>query len=56
MPTYELLERSITSKKEKGLLTERYIADTKKKMDVFLMADRITQEEYTQLTLLIENL
>lgn len=50
MPTYELLERSITAKKDKGMLTERYIADTKKKMDVFLMADRITQEEYTQLT------
>lgn len=56
MPTYELLERSITSKKEKGLLTDRYIADTKKKMDVFLMNDRITLEEYNHMTSMLENL
>lgn len=56
MPTYELLNRVITSKKEKGSLTEAFIADTKKKMDVFLMNDRITLEEYDHLTSMLENL
>lgn len=56
MPTYELLERIIISKKEKGSLTEAFVADTKKKMDMFLIKDRITLEEYNQLTSMLENL
>lgn len=56
MPTYELLERIIKSKKEKGSLTEVFIADTKKKMDVFMVKDRITIDEYSLLTSMLENL
>lgn len=56
MPTYELLNRIIKLKKEKDSLTEAFIADTKKKMDMFLIKDRITLEEYNQLTSMLGNL
>lgn len=54
MSTYEMLERSINAKKKRGTLSQSYITATKSKMDVFLMADRINQEEYEKLTLLLE--
>lgn len=50
MSTYEMLIKSIEAKKKRGALTPEYIEDTKMKMDVFLMNDRITQEEYNSLT------
>lgn len=53
MKTYEMLSRSIEAKKQRGTLTEAYIASTKTKMDVFLMADRITTEEYDELISLL---
>ncbi len=53
MTTFEMLQKSITIKKTQGPLTQAYINDTKKKMDVFLMADRISEEEYTQLNELL---
>lgn len=53
MNTYEMLTKSIEAKKQRGTLTDVYIASTKTKMDVFLMADRITANEYDQLTVLL---
>lgn len=53
MKTFEMLMKSITAKKQRGTLTDAYIASTKTKMDVFLMADRITTEEYDELTSLL---
>ncbi len=55
MSTFEMLSRSIDSKKSRGSLSDKYIQDTKMKMDVFLMADRITQEEYNELTKKLES-
>lgn len=50
MSTYEMLVKIITAKESRGALTEAYITSTKAKMDVFLMADRITTDEYDELT------
>lgn len=49
MTTYEMLRKSIEAKKKRGVLSSGYIESTKAKMDVFLMNDRITQEEYNLL-------
>ena len=49
MSTFEMLCRSIEAKKKRGQLTQEYIEDTEMKMDVFLMNDRITQEQYNEL-------
>lgn len=54
MTTYELLERTINNKKASGTLTAVYIASTKKKMDVFLVADRLSEDEYNALPQLME--
>lgn len=54
MTTYEMLAKAIDAKKKRGALTEAYIASTKAKMDVFLMADRINEEEYTMLSSMME--
>lgn len=54
MSTYQMLERSIKAKKKRGKLSQTYIEQTKSKMDVFLMADRITQEEYEMLIGILE--
>lgn len=49
MTTYEMLRKSIEVKKRRGALSADYTETTKAKMDVFLMNDRITQEEYNLL-------
>ena len=54
MTTYELLERTINNKKASGTLTPAYIASTKKKMDVFLVADRLSEAEYEVLLKALE--
>ena len=54
MSTFEMLSKSIEAKKNRGSLTQDYIDDTKIKMDVFLMNDRITQEQYNELTKMLE--
>lgn len=53
MSTYEMLKKSIEFKKSRGVLTDSYIESTKSKMDVFLMNDRITEDEYAELTNLL---
>lgn len=54
MTTFEMLSKSIDAKKARGALTKMYITNTKSKMDVFLMNDRITEDEYNQLTSLMD--
>lgn len=50
MTTFEMIKKSIEAKKKRGTLTEEYIEETKMKMDVFLMNNRLTEEEYNELT------
>lgn len=54
MDTFTMLQKAIESKRKRGILTESYVASTKEKMDVFLMNDRITDEEYSKLTELLD--
>ena len=54
MTTYEMLEITISNKKANGTLTAFYVASTKKKMDVFLVADRLSEDEYNALLQLME--
>ncbi|WP_279073408.1 hypothetical protein [Amedibacillus dolichus] len=54
MSTFEMLCRSIEAKKKRGQLTQEYIEDTEMKMDVFLMNDRITQEQYNELIAMLK--
>lgn len=54
MSTHDMLVMSINAKKKRGVLTPEYIEDTKSKMDVFLMNDRITQDEYNELIKMLE--
>ena len=49
MDTKEMILKSIAAKKQRGALTLSFIESTKKKMDVFLMVDRITEEDYNEL-------
>ncbi len=53
MSTFEMLEKTITNQKSKGPLTESYKESTLKKMDVFLLANRISEQEYNQLNALL---
>lgn len=54
MSTHDMLVMSINAKKKRGVLTPEYIEDTKSKMDVFLMNDRITQDEYNELIKMLD--
>ncbi|EDP11287.1 hypothetical protein [Amedibacillus dolichus] len=54
MTTFEMLCRSIEAKKKRGQLTQEYIEDTEMKMDVFLMNDRITQDQYNELVAMLK--
>ena len=49
--TYKLMKRIIENGLKKGILD---VEATMQKLDVFLMADRITIEEYQELVELIE--
>ena len=51
MRTKEMILKSIAAKKQRGALIPSFIESTKKKMDVFLMADRITEDDYNELLL-----
>lgn len=55
MNTFNMLSKSIESKKKRGLLTQNYIEDIKMKMDVFFMNNRITQDQYNELIKMLDN-
>lgn len=49
MKTYDMLHKLIMVKKSRGALTPEFVQDTKNKMDVFLMNNRISDTEYQEL-------
>lgn len=55
MTTFEMVKKSIEAKKNRGALTNEYIEDTKMKLDVFLMNDRVSQNEYNELLKMLES-
>ena len=54
MTTYELTKSVINRTINKGQCTEEYCAEMKEKLDVFLLNERISTEEYEELTKLME--
>nr|DAE35665.1 MAG TPA: hypothetical protein [Caudoviricetes sp.] len=50
MATYEMMKRTIIRQKASGNLNQ---SDWQAKLDVFMMFDRITPEQYTELKELI---
>lgn len=50
-----MLHKSITAKIKRNALTTKYVESTKSKLDVFLMADRITEEEFSSLMKLLDD-
>lgn len=53
--TYELCRDIITADKKAGLVDEAYKADMMKKLDVFLLGNRITVDEYNELVELLNS-
>ncbi len=47
--TYRNCMHLIEIVEKKGTKTPEWIADMKNKLDIFLLADRLTKEEYTEL-------
>ena len=54
MTTYELTKSVINRTINKGGCTEEYCTEMKEKLDVFLLNERISTEEYEELTKLME--
>ena len=52
MATYEMMKRTIIRQKASGALNR---SDWQSKLDVFMLFDRITPEQYTELKELIED-
>lgn len=55
MDTKQMILKSIAAKKQRNALTPAFIESTKSKMDVFLMADRITEKDYNELLAEMDN-
>lgn len=55
MSTFEMLKKSIEVKIKRNALTHTFIASTKEKLDVFLMADRITIDEFNELSAMLDS-
>lgn len=53
--TYELCRDIIIADKKAGLIDEAYKTDMMKKLDVFLMANRITADQYAELVELLNS-
>ena len=47
--TYKNCKRLIENKKKRGELDSAWVEDMKMKLDVFLMNDRLSEEEYNEL-------
>ena len=54
MTTYQLTKNVINRTVKKGECTEEYQTEMKEKLDVFLLNERITPEEYKELIELME--
>lgn len=53
MNTFDMMKRSIQIQKDKGALTPAYIERTMTILDTFLITQRITTEEYTELVAML---
>ena len=54
MNRYEMLKQSIELKIQRGALTEAFIEKTKKQIAVFKQAEKLTDEEATELLAMLE--
>lgn len=54
MTTYELTKSVINRTINKGGCTEEYCTEMKEKLDVFLLNERISPEQYEELTKLMK--
>lgn len=55
MSTFDMIQKSIEAKKKRGALRQEYIEETKSKMDIFLMNNRITEQQYSELTKMLDS-
>lgn len=53
LTTYDMLKNIITADKKEGSINNDYKDDMMKKLDVFLMANRITSAQYTEIVELL---
>ena len=49
MGIYDRYKRQIQDRIEEGLLTDEYITETTKRLDVYLSKKKLTQKEYDEL-------
>lgn len=47
--TYKTCKKLVEVAERRGIKTAEYAAALKEKLDVFLLNDRVTEEEYTEL-------
>lgn len=52
--TYRNCKKLIEIAERKGTKTPEWIADMKEKLDIFLLNNRIVEEEYTELMRMLE--
>lgn len=55
MTTYEMVKEIVIADKKAGIVDDAYKADMMKKLDVFLLANRITADQYTELVDLLNS-
>lgn len=55
LTTYDMVKEIITADKKAGLVDDAYKADMMKKLDVFLLANRITADQYSELVELLNS-
>lgn len=48
--TYKICKNLIEIAERNGAKTQKYISEMKAKLDIFLLNNRITEEEYAELT------
>ena len=49
MGIYDRYKRQIQDRIEEGLLTDEYVTETTKRLDVYLSKKKLTQKEYNEL-------
>lgn len=55
MNTFNMMQRSIELQRERGPLTQAYIERTMSILDAFVITQRITPEEFTELVALLNS-
>lgn len=52
--TYQICKNLIEIAKRNGTKTQEYISEMKAKLDIFLLNNRVTEEEYAELTEILD--